>query len=312
MEKISFVIPCYGSEKTVGPVIEEIKQYVSQKPEYDYEIICVNDCSPDHVLSVLKGIAAQDHRVKVIDLAKNFGKHSAVMAGFSVCKGDYIVCLDDDGQCPMDRLWDLLDPVINGGYDYAMAKYDRKKQSGFKNVGSKVNSYIARMLIDKPKGMTFTNFKAIKRFIVDEMLRYNNPYPYIEGLTLRSTRSIITVPMEERERLEGTGNFTLKKSIALFMNGFTAFSVKPLRLATVLGIISSLLGFLAGLLVIIKKMIHPEVQLGYSSTMAIILFIGGMLMFMLGLIGEYIGRIYISLNNSPQYVIREIVNEDEE
>ncbi len=310
MEKISFVIPCYGSEKTIAFVIDEIEKYVSQRPEYDYEIICVNDCSPDNVFSVLKSIAAVNSRVKAVDLAKNFGKHSAVMAGFSIVTGDYVVCLDDDGQCPMDRLWDLLDPVISGGADYSMAKYDKKKQSGFKNLGSRVNSYVAHVLIDKPKDMTFTNFKAIKRFIVDEMLRYNNPYPYIEGLTLRSTRNIVTVPMEERERLEGTGNFTLKKSIALFMNGFTAFSVKPLRIATVLGIISSLIGFFAGLLVIIKKLMFPQVQLGYSSTMAIILFIGGMLMFMLGLIGEYIGRIYISLNNSPQFVIREIINED--
>ncbi len=311
MEKISFVIPCYGSEKTIEPVIDEIERYVSLRPEYNYEIICVNDASPDNVLFVLKAIAVKNKRVKVVDLAKNFGKHSAVMAGFSISDGDYVVCLDDDGQCPMDRLWDLLEPVISGEADYTMAKYDRKKESGFKSLGSKVNSYVARVLINKPKDMTFTNFKAIKRFIVDEMLKYNNPYPYIEGLTLRTTRKIVTIPMEERERIEGTGNFTLKKSIALFMNGFTAFSVKPLRIATVLGIISSLIGFIAGLVVIIKKLIFPEVQLGYSSTMAIILFIGGMLMFMLGLIGEYIGRIYISLNNSPQYVIREIVNEDE-
>lgn len=312
MEKISFVIPCYGSEATIAPVIEEIEQVVAQRREYAYEIICVNDCSPDNVLFVLKSIAAQNKHVKVVDLAKNFGKHSAVMAGFSICSGDYIVCLDDDGQCPMDRLWDLLEPVINGGADYAMAKYDKKKQSGFKNLGSRFNSYVARVLIDKPKDMTFTNFKAIKRFIVDEMLRYNNPYPYIEGLTLRSTRNIVTIPMEERERISGTGNFTFRKSIALFMNGFTAFSVKPLRLATVVGIVCALIGFLAGLIVIVKKILFPDVPIGYSSTMAIILFVGGVLMFMLGLIGEYIGRIYISLNNSPQYVIREIVNEDDE
>ena len=311
MKKISFVIPCYGSEKTIEPVIEEIERYVSLKSEYNYEIICVNDASPDNVISVLKTVAAVNRHVKVIDLARNFGKHSAVMAGFSIVKGDYIVCLDDDGQCPMDRLWDLLEPVIIGGYDYSMASYDKKKQSGFKNFGSAVNSLMSRILIGKPKEMNFSNFKAMKRFVVDEMVKYNNPYPYLEGLTLRTTRNIITIPMEERERFAGEGHFTFAKSISLWMNGFTAFSVKPLRISTFFGTVFAILGFLFGLYVIIRKIVHPSVAMGYSSTMAVLLFIGGIIMLMLGLIGEYLGRIYISLNNSPQYVIREIINDDE-
>ncbi len=312
MKKISFVIPCYGSEKTIKPVIDEIEENVKIRSGYDWEIICVNDTSPDNVISVLKTIAAENKRVKVVDLSRNFGKHSAVMAGFSIVKGDYVVCLDDDGQCPMDRLWDLLDPVIEGGYDYSMAKYDKKKQSGFKNFGSAMNSLMSVILIDKPKDMNFSNFKAMKRFVVDEMVKYNNPYPYLEGLTLRTTRNIITIDMEERDRIAGQGHFTFKKSISLWMNGFTAFSVKPLRIATIIGTICALLGFLFGLYVIIRKIIHPAVAMGYSSTMAVLLFIGGIIMLMLGLIGEYIGRVYISLNNSPQFVIREIINEDEE
>ena len=312
MNKISFVIPCYGSEKTIEPVIVEIEKYVALRPQYDYEIIAVNDCSPDNVLSVLKMIAVKNKRLKVIDLSRNFGKHSAVMAGFSIAQGDYIVCLDDDGQCPMDRLWDLLDPVMTGSADYSMAKYDKKKQSGFKNFGSAVNSMMSRILVGKPKDMNFSNFKAMKRFVMEEMIKYNNPYPYLEGLTLRTTRNIITVPMEERERIAGSGHFTFKKSIALWMNGFTAFSVKPLRISTFVGIILAIFGFLFGLVVIIRKLVDPNISMGYSSTMAVLLFVGGMIMLMLGLIGEYIGRIYISLNNSPQYVIREIVNNDEE
>lgn len=310
MKKISFIIPCYGSEDTIEPVIKEIEEYVILRKNYDYEIICINDCSPDNVLGVLKSIAREDRKVKVVDLARNFGKHSAVMAGFSICKGDYIVCLDDDGQCPMDRLWDLLDPIINGEADYSMAEYDRKKQSWFKNFGSAINSMMSHILVGKPKNMNFSNFKAMKRFVVDEMLRYNNPYPYLEGLTLRTTNKIVTVPMEERERIAGQGNFTFKKSIALWVNGFTAFSVKPLRIATVLGVVFAMIGFLFGVIVIIRKLIHPEIAMGYSSTMAVLLFIGGIIMLMLGLIGEYLGRVYISLNNSPQYVIRDIMNEE--
>ena len=310
MPLLSFVIPCYGSEKTIEYVIDEIIEVVAKKKEFDYEIICVNDQSPDNVFEVLIKLAELNPKIKVIDLAKNFGKHSAVMAGFSVVKGDYIICLDDDGQCPMDRLWDLLDPLLNNEADFSMAKYNEKKQSRFKNFGSSINSLMSRILINKPKELRFTNFKAMKRFIVDEIIKYNNPYPYIEGLTLRTTNRIITVEMEERERYAGVGHFTLRKSISLWMNGFTAFSVKPLRIATVVGIAFALIGFIFGLIVVIRKLIIPSIAVGYSSTIAIILFIGGMLMLMLGFIGEYIGRIYISLNNSPQYVIRERINID--
>lgn len=310
MEKISFVIPCYGSEKTIDFVINEIVETVALKPEYDYEIICIHDCSPDNVLSVLKGIAKKNNKVKIIDFAKNFGKHAGVLAGFKYATGDYIVGLDDDGQCPVDHLWELMAPLINGENDYSMAGYSKVKQSAFKNLGSSLNSFMSQLLLKKPKDLYFSNFYAMKKFIAKEMIKYDNPYPYLEGLTLRTTRDFAVVPMEERERLEGEGNFTLSKSVDLIMNGFTAFSVKPLRISSIIGILCAILGFLYGLFVIIRKIVHPTIAMGYSSTMAVLLFIGGIIMLMLGLIGEYIGRIYISINNSPQYVIREIINDD--
>lgn len=312
MDTISFVIPCYGSENTIEPVIKEIESVVSQRSSFDYEIIAVNDCSPDNVIEVLYKIACDNTRVKVLDLAKNFGKHSAVMAGFSVVKGEYVVCLDDDGQCPMDRLWDLLDPILDDKADYTMAKYSKKLQSGFKNFGSSINSLMSRVLVNKPKDLNFSNFKAMKRYIVDEIVKYDNPYPYFEGLLLRTTRNIVTIPMEERDRIAGVGNFNFRKSLSLWVNGFTAFSVKPLRIATILGLLCAFVGFIFGLFVIVRKIINPEIALGYSSTMAVLLFIGGMIMIMLGLIGEYVGRIYISINNSPQYVIRKKINIQEE
>lgn len=312
MKKLSFVIPCYGSEKTIDFVINEIVETVSLKPEYQYEIICIHDCSPDNVLSVLKGIAEKNKNVKIIDFAKNFGKHAGVLAGFKLATGDIIIGLDDDGQCPVDHLWELLEPIISGKSDYAMAGYSKVKQSAFKNLGSNLNSLMSQILLKKPRDLYFSNFYAMKKFIAKEMIKYNNPYPYLEGLTLRTTRDFAIVPMEERERLEGQGNFTLGKSIDLLMNGFTAFSVKPLRISTIIGVLCAVVGFLYGLEVIIRRLFNPDIALGYSSTMAVLLFIGGMIMLMLGLIGEYIGRIYISINNSPQYVIREIINDERE
>lgn len=306
--KLSFVIPCYGSEKTIEYVINEIIKVVSERKEYDYEIICVNDASPDNVLSVLKSLAQNNYHIKVVDLSRNFGKHSAVMAGYSFITGDFVVNIDDDGQCPMDRLWDLVDPLIEDKADMTMAEYPQRKQSAFKNFGSHINSLMSRTLINKPKDLQFANFSVMKCYIVEEILRYNNPYPYLEGLILRTTNRILSVKMEERERVAGTGNFTLLKSFSLWINGFTAFSVKPLRLATIIGFICALVGFVSGAVVVFRKLLHPAIPVGYSSTVAIILFVGGMLMLMLGLIGEYVGRIYISINNSPQYVIRDTIN----
>lgn len=312
MKKISFVIPCYGSEKTIEFVINEIVEVVEEKAnEYDYEVIAINDCSPDNVLSVLIRLANSNKKIKVIDFAKNFGKHAGVLAGFKFASGDYIVGLDDDGQCPVNHLWELLEPIINNQSDYSMAGYNKVKQSGFKNIGSTINSLMSHILLKKPKNLYFSNFYAMKKYIAKEMIRYNNPYPYLEGLTLRTTDSFAIVPMEERERYEGNGNFTLHKSISLWLNGFTAFSVKPLRISSIIGILCSFIGFIFGLAVIIKKLINPLIVIGYSSIMATLLFVGGIIMLMLGLIGEYIGRIYISINNSPQYVIKDIINYDE-
>lgn len=306
---LSFVIPCYHSELTVEGVINEIKSKMLERSDLDYEIIAVNDCSPDRVLDVLKKISIGDSKIKVVDLAKNSGKHAAQLAGYSFVSGEIIVNLDDDGQCPLDRLWDLIKPLENG-YDVCYAKYPKKTQSAIKNFGSVINSVMANSLIGKPKDLFISNFSAYKRFVMDEMILYKNPYPYNLGLVLRTTSKIANVEMEERERTAGVGHFTLKRSLKLWLNGFTAFSVKPLRISTVLGAICALIGFVFGIVTIIHKLLNPDMQAGYSSTMAVLLFIGGMIMMMLGMIGEYIGRIYICINNSPQYVIRETVNSD--
>lgn len=307
-KKLSFIIPCYGSEKTVEIVIDEIDKIVSQNEKYEYEVIAVNDHSPDNVWEVLKQIANKNQKVKLINLAKNMNRPGALMAGLSKATGDYMILMDDDGQCPMESLWKLIEPLENG-HDVAIAKYPTYKQSKFKSFGTIVNRKMTEIIMEKPKDLSFTNFSALKKYIVDEILKYKNPYPYMTGLLLRTTSDIVNVKMEERERISGNTNFTLKKMLNLWINGFTAFSVKPLRISTIIGVITATLGFLYGIYIIIHKLIiHSSIAQGYSSLMAVLLFIGGIIMMMLGMIGEYIGRIYISINNSPQYVIKETIN----
>ena len=306
--KLSFVIPCYRSEQTIAGVVREIRETVAGRPEYDYEILLVNDSSPDGVFDVIRQLCREDPRVKGIDLARNFGQHAALMTGFRHVTGDIVVCLDDDGQTPPCEMFALIDR-LEEGVDIVIASYPEKKHSPFRNMGSKVNDWMARTLIGKPKNLALMSYFCCRRFIIEEIIRYQNPYPYIDGLLLRSSNRIVNVPIEHRDRLVGESGYTLKKLIGLWFNGFTAFSVKPLRIATVLGFICALIGFIYGLYTVISKLfIDPNVPVGYSALMSVLVFLGGMMLLMLGLIGEYIGRIYISINNSPQAVIRSTVN----
>lgn len=307
MKKISFVIPCYRSEKTIPRVVAEIQDKMNTLTQYEYDIFLVNDCSPDGTYEVIRDLCRENENIKGIDFARNFGQHSALMAGLRHSDGDYVVCLDDDGQTPADEVDKLLEK-LEEGYDAVYAKYEHKQHSAFRNFGSKVNEMMARTMLGKPASLYISSYFAVKRFVVEDMVRYENSYPYVIGLVLRATRNIANVVVNHREREVGASGYTLKKLISLWFNGFTAFSVQPLRIATAIGACSAAAGFLYGIYTILKRLINPDVPMGFSSTMAAIVFFGGMIMLMLGMIGEYIGRIYISLNNSPQYVIREKIN----
>ncbi len=311
-KRISFVIPCYRSEKTIREVIGEIIRVVSEKKEYDYEVICVNDCSPDRVGSVITQLAESNPKIKYIEFVKNKGKHAAILAGHAFVTGEFVVDMDDDCQSPVYELWRLLTPVENDECDVATANYFKKKESLFKRFGSWVNMKTSTIMLDKPKGMIIDNFSVMKRLISDEIIKYKNPYPYFEGLVFSITKRVNVVMMEQRERGDDnrTG-YTFIKSLALWSNGLTAFSVKPLRIASVSGLIFAIAGFLWGISIIIRKLVFDSILImGYSSLAAIMLFSSGLMMLMLGMLGEYIGRIYISINSQPQYTIKKIKNVD--
>lgn len=307
MKKVSFVIPCYRSEHTLPRVVAEIEEKMEQLKEYTYDIFLINDCSPDDTFGEIRKLCEKRRNIKGISFSRNFGQHAALMAGLRFSDGDYVVCLDDDGQTPANEVDKLLEK-LEEGYDAVYAGYDHKQHSAFRNLGSRVNELMTRMMLNKPAQLYISSYFAVKRFVVEDMVRYENSYPYVIGLVLRATKNITNVMVHHREREEGTSGYTLKKLLGLWFNGFTAFSVKPLRIATAVGGSFAAMGFLYGIYTIIKRLVNPAVPVGFSSMMSAIVFFGGMIMVMLGLIGEYIGRIYISLNNSPQYVVRETLN----
>ena len=311
-EKISFVIPCYNSTHTIGSVVQEIKEVMQTVlVRYDYEIVLVNDGSPDGTTyGAIMDIVKSEDNIKGINLARNFGQPSAVMAALNHTTGDYVVCGDDDGQTPFNELPKLMEK-IEEGYDPVEAKYAvREKRSLFRRLGTLANEGMATWLIAKPKGLELTTYWVTRRFVVDQMIAYPNSYPYLGGLMLRATQTACNVNVTHRERLSGKSGYNLKKMIELWLNGFTSFSVKPLRIMSVIGIIVAILGFFYGLFVIISKLVDPSINAGYSSIMAIMLFMFGVLFFFMGIIGEYVGRIYISLNKAPQFVVRQY-NESE-
>lgn len=305
-KKLSFVIPCYKSEKTIGKVIEEIRKTV--KVGTDYEIICVNDSSPDNLERVLNDLVDKYDNLKVIHLARNFGQHNALMAGYKYVTGDIVISIDDDGQTPAEECYKLID-ALNESYDVVYARYKNKQHSKFKNFGSKMATLMGRMLLNVPRDLYVSSYFVCKKYVIDEIIKYENPYPYLCGLILRTTRRVKNVDINHRAREVGQTSYTFTKLLSLWLNGFTAFSVKPLRISTLVGALSSFCGFVYGIYIVVRKMFFNSVApTGYSSLMSVLLFIGGMIMLMLGLVGEYIGRVYISINNAPQYVIRRKLN----
>lgn len=299
---VSIIIPCYCSEKMLPDVTARIACSMAES----YELILVNDSSPDGTFGVITELAKKDPHIIGIDLARNFGQHSAIFAGFHYAAGDEIVCLDDDGQTPPEAIPALLE-AVRAGADVAYAKYANKKHSRFRNFGSRVNDWMADQLLGKPGELYLSSFFAMRRYVMEEILKYENPFVYLPGLILRTTKHICNVDVEHHERETGTSGYTFGKLIKLWLNGFTAFSVKPLRLADILGCVVAGIGFLYLLYTLVMYAIRPNSVVGWHSLMAVLLILGGSIMLMLGVMGEYVGRVYISLNRSPQFVTRNVI-----
>lgn len=304
--KLSVVIPCYNAENNIKNVIKKDIEIFENLGICDYEFVLVNDCSKDSTWSVIKELASVNPRITSINLAKNCGQHSAIMAGFHYVSGDYAVVSDDDGQTQMEMIGVLLDKMSEG-YDIVTTKWTKEsKKSLIRSMGSKLNDKMNEWLLGEPKDVVMSIFFAAKKFIIDEIIKYDNPYPYLIGLLLRTSHNIGTVEVEQLERQSGTSGYSYRKLIALWLNGFTAFSIVPLRVASYIGVFSAAVGFIYGLIIIIRKILFDNIATGWGSTLSVMLFMFGITLCVLGMIGEYIGRIYICINNTPQYVIKDI------
>ncbi len=310
---LSFVIPCYRSAKTLEKVVADIESQINAHPDYSSEIILVNDGSPDNTFEVIESLTKKYNNVVGIDIAKNQGQQNALMAGFRASRGDIILASDDDGQTPVEISFQLIDKLIKEDYDVVCAKYgDRGKRTLFRRLGTWADRKMVKVFLEKPDDISTSVFFAARRFVIDEITRYENPYPYWTGLLLRTTHNIGNVEVTQKDRLAGSSGYNLRKLLGLWINGCTTFSIKPLRFATLTGMIIALIGFVTIIVIAVQKFVNPNMMSGWTSMIATMLLIGGLIMMMLGVIGEYIGRIYLSLNGSPQYVIRRIIDNRQE
>lgn len=308
---ISCVIPCYRSAGTIAEVVELLEQTLEKRSdEYAYEIVLVNDASPDDgaTMRALAALARDDDAIVVVNLARNFGQHAAIMAGFAQVHGDIVVVLDDDMQCPPGELFKLVDRLHADDLDIVYAYYPQRKFAAWRNWGSAFNTWCVRRFARVPKDLQINNYYAVKRFVVDEALRYRNSYPYIDGLLMQSVGRYANVEVEHHEREEGHSGYTLRSLASQWLDGVTLFSVVPLRFATALGFLFSIAGFIACVVLIVEKVLDPSVTEGWTSLMGVILLVGGLIMMLVGMVGEYVGRIYLSINSKPQYVVRDVLD----
>lgn len=304
MSKYSIVIPCYKSDMTIKNVVENTAAEMNRLGNIDYEFILVNDCSPDDgkTTRALSELADEYHYVKVIELSKNVGQHNAIMAGLNNCSGDVVIGMDDDGQTHPSQLEVLLEK-FNEGHDIVYGYYPEKKHSFIRNIFSYLNHLSVRILIKKPKDLKNSSFWLARRFVIDEVIKYKGCYSHLQGLFIRTTKDIACVPIQHFEREYGESGYTFKALLRLW-SSIIGFSVIPLRLSTYLGYISAILGLLGGVVIFVRKLLHPDMAIGWPSTMVAIFIFSGMAFLFMGLIGEYVGRMYLAQNNEPQYIIK--------
>jgi undecaprenyl-phosphate 4-deoxy-4-formamido-L-arabinose transferase len=303
---VSIVIPVFRSESILPKLVEKIHCEMKNENLADhFELLLINDCSPDKSWTVVKELAGKYSFVKGASLRRNFGQHNATMAGLNHVSGNIVVIMDDDLQHPPEAIGDMIKAVSNG-FDVCYTNYINRKHALWKKLGSRFNDWAATKLLGKPEGLYLSSFKALRREVVDEIIKYDGPYAYVDGLVLDITDSITSINIEHQDRLEGEGSYNLLRSVSLWMKMATSFSVLPLRFASFMGFSLAILSIIMIVIILLQKMIHPEMAAGWASLIATILFIGGAQMLCIGMIGEYLGRTYLKLNGKPQFTVGDV------
>ncbi|WP_188248906.1 glycosyltransferase family 2 protein [Stenotrophomonas maltophilia] len=308
--EISVVIPVYGSASILPSLVQKLEQSLSAVAgPGGFEAVLVHDHGPDNSWEVLKALAADRPWLKGINLRRNAGQHNAVMAGFAHARGRYIITMDDDLQHDPNDIPRIVE-ALEAGADLVYVRFEARQHALWKRLGSRFNDWVASRLLNKPTGLYLSPFRGIRREVCQTALGYRGPFVYVDGLLLQSTSNFTSITARHHLRQDGKSGYSLRKSIALWMQMATSFSIVPLRFVSLAGIAASGAAFLFALIVVARKLMNPDLAVGWSSLIVAILFMGGLQLLALGAIGEYTGRILLNVNNRPQFVVGERCNLD--
>ena len=301
---ISIIIPVFNSELTIENLINSIVLNLNGKVKY--EIILVNDASEDNSENICKKLVEKFSNVSLFSLSRNFGEHNAILAGLNQCIGDQAVIMSDDLQHTSEALIELINYGLKEkeNYDVVYTFYETKKYGFYKKFFSKFNDLIANYLLNKPKNLYLSSFKLINRFVINEIIKHNSPFIYLDGLILGTTNKIGKIKVDHSNRLYGKSGYTFIKMLKLWSNMSTSFSIFPLRLSMLMGVLLSFIGFILAIIIFFQRIFDNTVPSGFASIFVAVTVFSGVILIALGVIGEYIGRIFLLQNQKPQFIIK--------
>lgn len=303
--ELSIVVPVYNGADTIRELVTEVSALEVQG---GIEIVLVHDCGRDNSWEILQDLVAESRvPMTIIDHSRNFGEHNTVMDGLRHARGRYIITMDDDLQNPPSEILKLYEAARDGDLDVVYAIYRKKEHAGWRNLGSRFANAVASWISDKPRGLYLSTFRCMNRFLVDQIVQFRGPFVYIDGLIFQVTRRAEAVEVKHLPNRTGRSNYTLSGLVALWVVILVTFSVKPLRLSTLLGFGMSFFGMLFAAYIVAERLFIKNEISGYASLATILLVFSGMQFLLLGLLGEYIGRIFLSLNGKPQTTIRKVI-----
>ena len=301
----SFVVPLYNTGTNIGKLFDAFRDLPIPG---GYELILVNDGSRDDTYARASALlSAMPIPVTLVDLARNFGEHAAVLEGFRHARGEFVISLDDDLQNPVEEALRLLDYIRETGADVVYAYYEEKKHHWFRNIGSRATNAAANFLLGKPNDLYLCSFRAHGRELIDRIIQYRGPYPYIDGLILGATDRIERLLVRHESRLDGQSGYNLRRLVRLWLNMFFNFSIMPLRVASLLGTFLCVVGIMMLGVAVAQALFFGVPQVGWSSLMSAVSLFSGSQLLILGIIGEYVGRAYMTVSGKPQSLVRAVV-----
>lgn len=302
---ISIVVPVYNAARTVEPLVHSLAEELGGS--YELDMILVDDNSSDSTeQKCLELQTKYPENITCLRLSRNFGEHNAVMAGLNYARGEYAVTMDDDLQNPPEEVVRLL-AEIQKGYDIVYARSAERRYHWLRRVTSRLHGWLARRFLNKPDTIDLSTFRVMSRFLYQEVIKYGGSMPYIDAIVLRLTGSISSAAVRHDARRSGKSNYTYAKLIVLWGNAIISYSLIPLRAIGLLGLVFIVLGSMHGGIVIFDMVVPSRTDpSGYDQLSAVIIFLRGLTLTAIAIVGEYVGRIYLHLNRDPQFVVRRI------